>query len=46
MYGVTLDADGYEETSQLDVEPAKYFVLVTQREKRGQGDAARRACRL
>jgi transposase len=25
---------GYEETSQLDVEPAKYFVLVTKREKR------------
>jgi transposase len=29
---------GYEESSQLDVEPAKYFVLVTKREKR--------ACRL
>jgi transposase len=26
---------GYEESSQLDVEPAKYFVLVTKREKRG-----------
>jgi len=25
---------GYEENSQLDVEPAKYFVLVTKREKR------------
>ena len=25
---------GYEESSQLDVEPAKYFVLVTKREKR------------
>jgi transposase len=25
---------GYEECSQLDVEPAKYFVLVTKREKR------------
>jgi transposase len=25
---------GYEESSQLDVEPAKYFVLVTEREKR------------
>jgi transposase len=25
---------GYEEGSQLDVEPAKYFVLVTKREKR------------
>jgi transposase len=29
---------GYEESSHLDVEPAKYFVLVTKREKR--------ACRL
>jgi transposase len=29
---------GYEESSQLDVEPAKYFVLVSKREKR--------ACRL
>jgi transposase len=25
---------GYEESSQLDVDPAKYFVLVTKREKR------------
>src|ERR1035437_5974676 len=25
---------GYDESSQLDVEPAKYFVLVTKREKR------------
>jgi hypothetical protein len=25
---------GYEESSQLDVEPAKYFVLVTKLEKR------------
>ena len=25
---------GYEESAQLDVEPAKYFVLVTKREKR------------
>ena len=25
---------GYEESSHLDVEPAKYFVLVTKREKR------------
>jgi transposase len=25
---------GYEESSQLDVEPAKYFVLITKREKR------------
>ena len=30
---------GYEESEQLDVEPAKYFVLVTKREKR-----ACRAC--
>ena len=26
---------GYEQSEQLDVEPAKYFVLVTKREKRG-----------
>jgi len=25
---------GYEESEQLDVEPAKYFVVVTKREKR------------
>jgi transposase len=25
---------GYEESSQLDVEPARYFVLVTKRQKR------------
>ena len=25
---------GYEESSQLDVEPARYFVLITKREKR------------
>jgi transposase len=25
---------GYEESEQLDVEPVKYFVLVTRREKR------------
>jgi transposase len=25
---------GYEESSQLDVEPARYFVLVRKREKR------------
>ena len=25
---------GYEESEQLEVEPAKYFVLVTKREKR------------
>ena len=24
---------GYEESSQLDVEPAKYFVLVNRRER-------------
>jgi len=29
--------DRYEESSQLDVEPAKYFVLVTKREKRLAG---------
>ena len=28
---------GYEESSQLDVEPAKYFVLVTKREKWDSG---------
>jgi hypothetical protein len=26
--------DGYETAEQLDVEPAKYFVRVTEREKR------------
>jgi len=26
---------GYEQSEQLDVEPAKYFVRVTKREKRG-----------
>ena len=36
---------GYEESEQLDVEPAKYFVLVTKREKRackscGEGGVA------
>jgi len=25
---------GYDQSEQLDVEPAKYFVLVTKREKR------------
>jgi transposase len=25
---------GYEQSEQLDVEPARYFVLVTRREKR------------
>jgi len=28
---------GYEQSEQLDVEPAKYFVLVIKREKRGCG---------
>jgi transposase len=28
---------GYEQSEQLDVEPAKYFVLVTKREKRACG---------
>ena len=32
--GKTTVVIGYEESSQLDVEPAKYFVLVTKREKR------------
>ncbi len=34
---------GYEESSQLDVEPAKYFVLVTKREKRAFERIWRRA---
>jgi transposase len=34
---------GYEESSQLDVEPAKYFVLVTKREKRACRSCARAA---
>ena len=29
-----LRADGYDESEQLDVEPARYFVRVTKREKR------------
>ena len=33
-YGKETVMIGYEESSQLDVEPAKYFVLVTKREKR------------
>jgi transposase len=32
---------GYEESAQLDVEPAKYFVLVTKREKRACRSCAR-----
>lgn len=31
---------GYEESEQLDVEPARYFVLVTKREKRACRDCA------
>ena len=40
---------GYEESSQLDVEPAKYFVLVTKREKRAcrscEISSSQRPCR-
>ena len=32
--GKETEVIGYERSSQLDVEPAKYFVLVTKREKR------------
>jgi transposase len=32
--GKETEVIGYEESSQLDVEPAKYFVLVSKREKR------------
>ena len=32
--GAETSVIGYEESEQLDVEPAKYFVLVTKREKR------------
>ena len=32
--GAATSVIGYEESEQLDVEPAKYFVLVTRREKR------------
>jgi hypothetical protein len=35
---------GYEESSQLDVEPTKYFVLVTKREKRLAGRVRISAC--
>jgi transposase len=30
----THQSDGYEQSEQLDVQPAKYFVRVTKREKR------------
>lgn len=33
--GEPTEVIGYEQSEQLDVEPAKYFVLVTKREKRG-----------
>jgi transposase len=33
-YGQATTVIGYEESEQLDVEPVKYFVLVTRREKR------------
>ena len=33
--GVPMEIIGYEQSEQLDVEPAKYFVRVTKREKRG-----------
>lgn len=36
--GQVMEVIGYDESEQLDVEPAKYFVAVTKREKR--------ACRL
>ncbi len=32
--GQPMEVIGYEQSEQLDVEPAKYFVLVTKREKR------------
>jgi transposase len=35
--GKCLDVIGYETSEQLEVEPAKYFVLVTKREKRACG---------
>lgn len=35
--GEPTEVIGYEQSEQLDVEPAKYFVLVTKREKRGCG---------
>ena len=33
--GDATEVIGYEQSEQLDVEPAKYFVLVIKREKRG-----------
>jgi len=33
--GEPTEVIGYEQSEQLDVEPAKYFVMVTKREKRG-----------
>lgn len=33
--GEPAEVIGYEQSEQLDVQPAKYFVLVTKREKRG-----------
>ncbi len=33
--GKPTEVIGYEQSEQLDVEPAKYFVLVSKREKRG-----------
>jgi transposase len=35
--GQPTEVIGYEESEQLDVEPARYFVLVTKREKRACG---------
>src|SRR5579859_6233600 len=35
--GESTEIIGYEQSEQLDVEPAKYFVLVIKREKRGCG---------
>jgi transposase len=35
--GQCLDVIGYETSEQLEVEPARYFVLVTKREKRACG---------
>lgn len=36
--GQCLEVIGYETSEQLDVEPAKYFVVVTKREKRACGN--------
>jgi len=35
---------GYEESQQLDVEPAKYFVVVNKREKRAGKNLRRARC--